>query len=1292
MGNSSCGVSRTDGFSPSCCRGKGAVSELTNVKGQGPLCRKSFGSCSSTCSCEDFPNKTSRIHGYSTAGRYNTAGAEAESEVKNIVNGQIVGSPKKQGADTTMVDNWNLDFSVDDWHEICEKRRLQTSFSETGQDGEDEEISSLTFEVASAATAAAEAVTAQAPRETAMMGKVRCAANGVRWRWSKTDSVDSSSPFVKSVQNVRKIGSTPQNESASRLEKRHHAESLLIGDTMPVAAAPWSRSSPVSPPFPVLAQKPRKLSSCGSTISSVWSSSILVSRDDLENGPSWPSDRRLSADSIDAVSTESTWIPNDSTSVGGSERSSPVRLRDSTRSVGDGPLTPWSENVISPSSSADLVLSVDSVAASGFGLKTSGVKGNNSQQDAQSAHVIDHHRITRPLSVPCQRSSVISCNSTKTSNCSSHLTRSGDDDSSHSGEMEDLRAPAIFLRPRKGGISAGSLDKRVLTLPTIDKNEETRDKLREALTKSFLFQHLRPDELEAVVAPINVVHVRHGENLVRQGCMGDTMYVVLDGTVSCYLEDPEEVRCKPSFHDDPNCSGVMNPTTRFWVANRNAGTIVGELAILCNTPRSLSVYASGNCTLGRVDRMVYQNLVVHAQIRRREHIEECLRKVKILEMLNDEQIAQLGDVMETRIYEPGQAIIRQGDVGTEFFIVRSGECIAEVTTYDETQEVRRYFAGDLFGELALLKNAKRAASVLAVGAVEALVLSRGPFERMLGPLSLLQERQYINDPRKLVADFYRKGDSRGPAGSLELAQSESAAKLESESSSWFAVFRPTSRDAIAKLLGGIAVGKGLNVKGKSAKKNRLSGFVPFVQICDNNHKELVEQFPDGSRVDIFYKTKAARDEALKQLSAIVRDTRDRDESGNPISTCSPTSPTKSEGSMMSFFTNSRSNISMCLTDSCIYINNSYEPQVFGLNVPGPVVHAAYIMLPDLSPLVDWETGRLSEPAFMSMNIHAVVNGSEPRIVLYQYDEGDPMNPRGLLVAYAERTVKPVVSDFDAFLVASRGVTYEPLPEEQLELVSWSLDIAEEIMSSPVDGVSWTSRWLECLKREALHGFSPDIPKYGFGDPKSYKLMADVIVATEPCGAVRHGAECFNFCFPQELDNEYLVVWEGFPDKPWDYKSEAALRSFLVDRIREGFTFPLNPVWPIRDAGWYDVLTEIRAHKAAQEAWDGWYPQKIAKRIDAIHEAHKGGFANQLSTSSVRRSTSGLRSRLRFSKGTSLSGSEQLDLLGQELGDRRNVGVYGKVSKLLRKITSPKGAFASKLPKRKRCYSVGHSNP
>ena len=53
----------------------------------------------------------------------------------------------------------------------------------------------------------------------------------------------------------------------------------------------------------------------------------------------------------------------------------------------------------------------------------------------------------------------------------------------------------------------------------------------------------------------------------------------------------------------------------------------------------------------------------------------------------------------------------------------------------------------------------------------------------------------------------------------------------------------------------------------------------------------------------------------------------------------------------------------------------------------------------------------------------------------------------------------------------------------------------------------------------------------------------VIAETAPCGAVRHGAECCNLYFPQELDDEYLIVWQGFSGKPWDYKTEAKPRAF-----------------------------------------------------------------------------------------------------------------------------------------------------
>ena len=102
------------------------------------------------------------------------------------------------------------------------------------------------------------------------------------------------------------------------------------------------------------------------------------------------------------------------------------------------------------------------------------------------------------------------------------------------------------------------------------------------------------------------------------------------------------------------------------------------------------------------------------------------------------------------------------------------------------------------------------------------------------------------------------------------------------------------------------------------------------------------------------------------------------------------------------------------------------------------------MMPDLTPIIGWETGRASEPAFMDMNLHSVRDGArqiltgqidatKPPVVLYQFDLSDPMNPHGLLIAYAEEQtgVKPVCSDFDTFTVGSKGMSYAAMKPEQV---------------------------------------------------------------------------------------------------------------------------------------------------------------------------------------------------------------------------------------------------------------------
>jgi hypothetical protein len=109
---------------------------------------------------------------------------------------------------------------------------------------------------------------------------------------------------------------------------------------------------------------------------------------------------------------------------------------------------------------------------------------------------------------------------------------------------------------------------------------------------------------------------------------------------------------------------------------------------------------------------------------------------------------------------------------------------------------------------------------------------------------------------------------------------------------------------------------------------------------------------------------------------------------------------------------------------------------WGIELPERLLWEGFVMRQDISHPPGWETGRPSEPAFMDLNLHAVRERGEPSTCIWQYDAGDPMNPRGLLIAYEEDEVKPVASDLDAFLIGSRGVDFEPLPDDQCELVRW----------------------------------------------------------------------------------------------------------------------------------------------------------------------------------------------------------------------------------------------------------------
>ena len=112
--------------------------------------------------------------------------------------------------------------------------------------------------------------------------------------------------------------------------------------------------------------------------------------------------------------------------------------------------------------------------------------------------------------------------------------------------------------------------------------------------------------------------------------------------------------------------------------------------------------------------------------------------------LRDDLLLELADAARAVSFPPGEVIIRQGDEGDVFYVVREGR--AEVTVRSRVageppRLVQRLGPGDAFGELSLMYDSPRAATVVAVTAVHLWSLRRETFRRVVGEDAARDERR-----------------------------------------------------------------------------------------------------------------------------------------------------------------------------------------------------------------------------------------------------------------------------------------------------------------------------------------------------------------------------------------------------------------------------------------------------------------------------------------------------------------------------------------------------------------------
>ena len=112
-------------------------------------------------------------------------------------------------------------------------------------------------------------------------------------------------------------------------------------------------------------------------------------------------------------------------------------------------------------------------------------------------------------------------------------------------------------------------------------------------------------------------------------------------------------------------------------------------------------------------------------------LETVLARVPMFRHLGIRQRARLALLFCRRTYQPGTVIVRQGDTSMSFYVVLTGKVRVVRQTASDTVDIVEEGPGSFFGEMGVIDDLPRAATVMALTGTECGLLAKWDFQREL---------------------------------------------------------------------------------------------------------------------------------------------------------------------------------------------------------------------------------------------------------------------------------------------------------------------------------------------------------------------------------------------------------------------------------------------------------------------------------------------------------------------------------------------------------------------------------
>lgn len=274
------------------------------------------------------------------------------------------------------------------------------------------------------------------------------------------------------------------------------------------------------------------------------------------------------------------------------------------------------------------------------------------------------------------------------------------------------RKETIITKRKRGGTIYGESNQdecinsnlETQYLSSRKKSEREKKILRKAISNCFFISNLENEDKETIIQELIPFFIPKGMEIIKTGVIGEFFALIYHGLFKVNrIEDPQPIHIR-------------------------SGDLFGEIALLYQTPRTATITSQTDSIIFCINRNTFKSVVIFASEQRRILYKNFLKEIPLFSKLSIQEISTLVEALKPIHYKTGNIVVKQGDDGDCFFIIKEGEAFV----LKKEKEVAILKRGNWFGEITLIKNCARTATIKAKTELTCLRLERYLFLRLLG--------------------------------------------------------------------------------------------------------------------------------------------------------------------------------------------------------------------------------------------------------------------------------------------------------------------------------------------------------------------------------------------------------------------------------------------------------------------------------------------------------------------------------------------------------------------------------